>query len=68
MLIPGFLFRIMTSSNKTNLSWRNVCLDIKLDHGTDQVEENDDAEANSRNTLIQLINMRSDPSQILSRL
>lgn len=50
MLIPGFLFRIMTSNtNKTNLSGRNVYLDIKVDHGIDQVEGNDD-EPNPKNS------------------
>lgn len=78
MLIPGFLFRIMTSNtNKTNLSGRNVYLDIKVDHGIDQVEGNDD-EPNPKNSCkvidsckvmmpIQQIDIRSDPNQTLSR-
>lgn len=58
----SFLRIIINNTNQASLNGRNACLDIQVDLKTDQVEEEDDAEA-TPNELLNLIDRHERRSQ-----
>lgn len=65
--VMDFLFRMMTSCTYQNkLGERDVCLNVKVDRKTNQVEDEDDVGIAPKELLDLMTDMRGDLNHILS--